>query len=180
MFVILFGADYTVDGLTYAVRVETGLHLFHANHMLPNYVWWVIQNALEAIGMTPRSAFTIQVFNVIFGLAGCTVLYGALRLYASPLNSGLLVSLIFFSFGWWAFSHEPEAYVPALALTRRRLRNRPAQGTTQRSTTLMQRLRAGGQSVHTAPRPTRVRPMQIPKDAGRANRPFDATKTPMR
>ncbi|GJM10743.1 MAG: hypothetical protein DHS20C11_30190 [Lysobacteraceae bacterium] len=113
---LLFGADFTVDGLTYAVRVETGRHLYHANHMLPNYVWWVLQQGLDALGWAPRAVITMQAFNVIFGLAGCVVLYGVLRSFASVTNSSLLILLIFFSFGWWAFSHEPEVYVPALAL----------------------------------------------------------------
>lgn len=113
---IWFGADYSVDGLNYATQVETGRQLWHPNHILPNYIWWGLQQTLQAFGMTPRAVVTIQFFNIVFGLAGCAVLFTVLRRFASVLNSTLLILLVYFSFAWWGYTQEPEVYIPALAL----------------------------------------------------------------
>jgi hypothetical protein len=75
-------ADYYWDGITFALQIEkvakverSGFLLVHQNHLLYNVLGYVAYGIAQALSLTTRALYILQIANAVIGAAAVGVFF---------------------------------------------------------------------------------------------------------
>ena len=107
---------YYGDGVGFADAIESAhsdpTQLFHPNHLLYNFMGYVIWTASQVIHPQARALNVLQATDSVFGAAAAALLcYILFELFESPYIAVWLSFGFAFTATWWKFSTDADSYV---------------------------------------------------------------------
>ncbi len=108
------------DGVVFAAHIEHGNYqeLFNPHHLLYTWLFYLIHNTIESTLNRPIQAlFLMQWANIVLGAIGVGLMWTLLSRLIEDRVLALLVTLLAcFSFSWWHYSTDADAYILSTCL----------------------------------------------------------------
>ncbi len=110
----LRASQQTADSLDYALSAGTGRGTYHPHHLLFVPLVRVIREGLISLGMPPDPVLAGQLHNVFWAVVAVLSMFLLAERLLSSTAGGLLAALfLLLARGFWLYSTQMEAYVPA-------------------------------------------------------------------
>lgn len=111
----LKASHQTADSLDYALSVRTGLGTHHPHHLLFVPLVRVVRAGMLAAGMTPDPVAAGQIHNIFWAALTVLCMFLLAEHLLSSTVGGIVAALcLLLARGFWLYSTQMEAYVPAL------------------------------------------------------------------
>jgi hypothetical protein len=112
--------NYYWDGLIYAdflERADTfGPALFHPNHLIYNFVGFLIFRLFHNLAFSDRALFALQYLSIFFASAAVAIFYLICRRFFVSVYLSLTVTgILAFAASWWRFATDANVYVISIA-----------------------------------------------------------------
>ncbi len=110
----LKASQQTADSLDYALSARTGRGIYHPHHLLFVPLVRVVREGLVSLGMPPDPVVAAQLHNVFWAVVAVLSMFLLAEHLLSSTAGGLLAALfLLLARGFWLYSTQMEAYVPA-------------------------------------------------------------------
>jgi hypothetical protein len=110
----LAASQQTADSLDYALSARTGRGIFHPHHLLFVPLVRVVQAGMVSLGFARDPVAAGQIHNVFWALVAIFSMFLLAERLLSSTAGGLGAALfLFLARGFWLYSTQMEAYVPA-------------------------------------------------------------------
>ncbi len=110
----LKASQQTADSLDYALSARTGRGIYHPHHLLFVPLVRVVREGLVSPGMPPDPVVAAQLHNVFWAVVAVLSMFLLAEHLLSSTAGGLLAALfLLLARGFWLYSTQMEAYVPA-------------------------------------------------------------------
>jgi len=114
LLLVLKASQQTADSLDYALSARTGHGTYHPHHLLFVPLVRVVQEVMLSLGFAADPVLACQVHNVFWALVAVLSMYLLAERLLSSTAGGLFAALfLLLARGFWLYSTQMEAYVPA-------------------------------------------------------------------
>src|SRR5439155_2894544 len=110
----LKASQQTADSLDYAVSARTGRAIYHPHHLLFVPLVRVVREGVAFLGMSPDPVAAGQLHNVFWAVVAVLSMFLLAEHLLSSTTGGVVAALFLLpARGFWLYSTQMEAYVPA-------------------------------------------------------------------
>jgi hypothetical protein len=110
----LAASQQTADSLDYALSARTGIGIYHPHHLLFVPLVRVVQAGMVYLGFARDPVVAGQIHNVFWALVAILSMFLLAERLLSSTAGGLAAALfLLLARGFWLYSTQMEAYVPA-------------------------------------------------------------------
>lgn len=110
----LRASQQTADSLDYALSVKTGRGIYHPHHLLFVPMVRVVREGMGSLGVPADPVVAGQMHNVFWAMIAVLSMFLLAEHLTSSTAGGLLAALfLLLARGFWLYSTQMEAYVPA-------------------------------------------------------------------
>ena len=110
----LKASQQTADSLDYALSARTGRGIYHPHHLLFVPLVRVVQEGMISLGLAADPVVAGQLHNVFWAVVAVLSMFLLAQHLLSSTAGGLLAALfLLLARGFWLYSTQMEAYVPA-------------------------------------------------------------------
>ncbi len=114
----LKASQQTADSLDYAVSARTGRGTYHPHHLLFVPLVRVVREGVAVLGMPSDPVAAGQLHNVFWAVVAVLSMFLLAEHLLSSTSGGLMAALfLLLARGFWLYSTQMEAYVPATGST---------------------------------------------------------------